>query len=68
LELDSESGEVTRAALIAVDKPPLSLPARQSDEVLASTPRHMKDSPFSYAVDIPKLVETLKAVIGPGGE
>ena len=36
---------------------------RQSDEVLASMPRHMKDSPFSYAVDIPKLVETVKALI-----
>ena len=37
---------------------------RQSDEVLASMPRHMKDSPFSYAVDVPKLVETVKALIG----
>ncbi|MGH6796957.1 MAG: glycosyltransferase family 61 protein [Roseiarcus sp.] len=37
---------------------------RQSDEVLASMPRHMKDSPFSYAVDIPKLVETVAALIG----
>ena len=37
---------------------------RQSDEVLASMPRHMKDSPFSYPVDVPKLVETVKALIG----
>jgi capsular polysaccharide biosynthesis protein len=36
---------------------------RQSDEVLASMPRHIKDSPFSYAVEIPKLVETVKALI-----
>jgi hypothetical protein len=37
---------------------------RQSDEVLASMPRHVKDSPFSYAVDVPKLVETVKALVG----
>jgi capsular polysaccharide biosynthesis protein len=37
---------------------------RQSQEVLASMPRHMKDSPFSYAVDIPKLVETVEALVG----
>ncbi len=36
---------------------------RQSDDVLASMPRHVKDSPFSYAVEIPKLVETVKALI-----
>ncbi len=36
---------------------------RQSDEALASMPRHMKDSPFSYAVDVPKLVETVKALL-----
>ena len=36
---------------------------RQSDDVLASMPRHMKDSPFSYAVDVPKLVETVKALL-----
>jgi capsular polysaccharide biosynthesis protein len=36
---------------------------RQSEEVLASMPRHAKDSTFSYAVDIPKLVETVKALI-----
>jgi capsular polysaccharide biosynthesis protein len=36
---------------------------RQSEEVLASTPRHVKDSTFSYAVDVPKLVETVKALI-----
>jgi hypothetical protein len=27
----------------------------------------MKDSPFSYAVDVPKLVETVKALIGDRG-
>jgi len=36
---------------------------RQSEEVLASMPRHVKDSTFSYAVDVPKLVETVKALI-----
>lgn len=36
---------------------------RQSREVLASMPRHMKDSPFSYTVDVPKLVATVKALI-----
>jgi capsular polysaccharide biosynthesis protein len=36
---------------------------RQSAEVLASMARHVKDSTFSYAVDIPKLVETVKALI-----
>ena len=36
---------------------------RQSDAVLAGMPRHVKDSSFSYAVDIPNLVETVKALI-----
>ncbi len=36
---------------------------RQSDEVLASMPRHVKDSIFAYEVDIPKLIETVKALI-----
>ncbi|HEY6518815.1 MAG TPA: glycosyltransferase 61 family protein [Roseiarcus sp.] len=36
---------------------------RQSEEILASMPRHVKDSTFSYAVDIPKLVETVKALV-----
>ncbi len=36
---------------------------RQSEEALESMPRHMKDSPFSYAVDVPKLVETVKALL-----
>ena len=35
----------------------------QSDEILASMPRHVKDSTFSYAVNIPTLVETVKALI-----
>jgi capsular polysaccharide biosynthesis protein len=37
---------------------------RQSREVLASMSRHMKDSPFSYAVDLPKLVETVRSLLG----
>jgi capsular polysaccharide biosynthesis protein len=36
---------------------------RQSDKILASMPRHMKDSPFSYAVNIPKLVETIRSLL-----
>ncbi len=36
---------------------------RQSEEVLVSMPRHVKDSIFTYAVDIPKLVETVKTLI-----
>jgi capsular polysaccharide biosynthesis protein len=36
---------------------------RQSAEALASMPRHVKDSTFSYAVDIPKLLETVKALV-----
>ena len=36
---------------------------RQSEEVLASMPRHMKNSPFSYAVDVPRLVQTVKALM-----
>ena len=41
---------------------------RQSGEVLASMPRHIKDSPFSYAVDVPKLVATVEALVGSGAE
>jgi capsular polysaccharide biosynthesis protein len=41
---------------------------RQSVEVLASMPRHVKDSPFSYAVDIPKLVDTVESLVGRRGE
>lgn len=36
---------------------------RQSEEVLESMPRHQKDSPFSYAVDVRKLVETVEALL-----
>jgi capsular polysaccharide biosynthesis protein len=36
----------------------------QSEEALARAPRHVKDSPFAYAVDVPKLVETVKALLG----
>ena len=36
---------------------------RQADDVLASMPRHIKDSPFSYAVDVPKLVETVQTLL-----
>ncbi len=37
---------------------------RQSDDVLANAPRHAKDSPFAYAVDVGKLVETVRALVG----
>jgi len=37
---------------------------RQTEEDLARAPRHMKDSPFAYAVDVPKLVETVTALLG----
>ncbi len=36
---------------------------RQSEQALASMPRHMKDSPFAYAVDLQQLVETVKALL-----
>jgi capsular polysaccharide biosynthesis protein len=35
----------------------------QTEEALAKAPRHMKDSPFSYAVDVPRLVETVQALL-----
>ncbi len=37
---------------------------RQSEEVLAAMPRHQKDSPFAYSVDVPKVVETVRALAG----
>ena len=37
---------------------------RQSEEVLAAMPRHQKDSPFAYSVDVPKVVETVRALTG----
>jgi capsular polysaccharide biosynthesis protein len=37
---------------------------RQSQEALDAAPRHMKDSPFAYAVDVKRLVQTMKALIG----
>ena len=36
---------------------------RQSDEAKAGMGRHAKDSPFSYAVDTPKLVETVTRLL-----
>ncbi len=35
----------------------------QSEADLTSAPRHVKDSPFAYAVDVPRLVETVKALL-----
>jgi capsular polysaccharide biosynthesis protein len=36
---------------------------RQPEEALAGVQRHVKDSPFSYEVDAPKLVATVEALI-----
>ena len=37
---------------------------RQSEEALAAMPRHQKDSPFAYAVDVAMLAETVQALVG----
>ena len=37
---------------------------RQTEEALASAPRHVKDSTFAYAVDLAKLVEVLREITG----
>ena len=37
---------------------------RQTEEALLKAPRHMKDSPFAYSVDVPQLVETVRALSG----
>ena len=36
----------------------------QSEEVLAAMPRHQKDSPFAYSVDVAEVVETARALMG----
>jgi capsular polysaccharide biosynthesis protein len=36
---------------------------RQTEEALAKAPRHMKDSPFAYAVDVPQLVEAVRRLL-----
>ena len=36
----------------------------QTEEALARAPRHMKDSPFAYSVDVAKVVETVRALVG----
>ena len=36
----------------------------QSAEALEAAPRHMKDSPFAYEVDVRRLVETVRALLG----
>jgi hypothetical protein len=35
----------------------------QSQEALLKDPRHLKDSEFSYEVDVPRLVETVDALM-----
>jgi hypothetical protein len=37
---------------------------RQTAEALESMPRHVKDSTFAYSVDVPKLNETVQALVG----
>jgi Glycosyltransferase 61 len=37
---------------------------RQTEEALKSMPRHVKDSAFAYSVDVPKLIETVRALLG----
>jgi capsular polysaccharide biosynthesis protein len=36
---------------------------RQSEEDLIKAPRHVKDSEFTFAVDVPRLVETVEALL-----
>ena len=36
---------------------------RQSEEDLASTPRHLKDSEFAFEVDVPRLVQTVDVLL-----
>ena len=36
----------------------------QTEEALANAPRHMKNSPFAYSVDVARVVETVRALIG----
>lgn len=50
------------AAMVGVDYVALFQP--QSQEALDAAPRHVKDSTFAYRVDVAKLVETLRALIG----
>ncbi len=35
----------------------------QSEETLASMPRHMKDSEFQFSVDVERLVQTVEALL-----
>ncbi len=37
----------------------------QTEEALANAPRHVKDSPFAYSVDVARVVETVRALVGP---
>lgn len=51
------------AAMLGLDH--VVLFQRQTEEALANAPRHVKDSTFSYAVDVKRLVEAVRALIGP---
>ncbi len=37
---------------------------RQTEQALMNAPRHVKDSTFAYSVDLPRLIETVRALIG----
>ncbi len=50
------------AAMLGLEHVVLFQP--QSAEALEAAPRHVKDSPFSYAVDVKRLVETVRALLG----
>ena len=49
------------AAMVGLEHVVLFQP--QSAEALAAAPRHMKDSPFAYAVDVKRLAETVRALL-----
>ncbi len=49
-------------AMLGLDHVVLFQP--QTEEALANAPRHVKDSAFAYSVDIAKVVETVRALIG----
>ena len=50
------------AAMVGVEYVVLFQP--QSQEALDAAPRHVKDSAFAYSVDVAKLVETVRALVG----
>ena len=49
------------AAMLGLEHVVLFQP--QTEEALANAPRHAKDSTFAYRVDVPRLVETVRALL-----